>query len=718
MAEDIKASEEESGRHILNFLLKDATTQRKEILESGNYVDAEKVFADGFYDILPTSQTKSLMILELLGTLSTISGRNADRASMGRYAKALTRSIRPTEIGAIKLWDDFTGKANLDPRWTIYFLAEHGGNVVKAAIGDDKIARSILEFYNTQSQSRWRRIMDDRDEKDLEIRSLLPKFAQTMIEAIVVRSHLLHFPKQKLMNEQTHQTTSNHHILELSIHATYFILTISRDTRETIPKSLTRKLMDFGDFANGRKKASQNKSKKEEEGWRGIRDMADILGDPKMRVEDIPLTWAKERERERSRSPVKQVLPSKVVTSSSVERTALPARQAELTGPHGRFAPTSQSRPVSVSTAPAPPAPRQMQPARPAVPPTTSAPPIIKAEPLASPEPRTQAQAQAQAQGLSIKARATPPPSKQSTPVASASATITSLPQASTSSLSIRARATLPAIPLKVGESAIVSSPVTTTQGLSIRSASTVSATPQIQTQPPRPMSLLSRLAPSTSTPSNTPTNKRSRAEDFASITPTTEEPIRRSLADRLGGSDKRQRVTSCLEIPTASGTPSLLSRMGQNQISTAPDTQSHGRSNTATGTVSTGFTINRTAQARLNPQISAGPGLTIKRSISPVAPASVESPGGFSIKNRSISSTPIPDNQATGFKIKRESNEVIIPNYPPKVEIEDEDDTPIVRKGRGFAARQMVDGELLVTPPNPPSGVRLQDRFNYMGGR
>jgi len=188
MAEDIKSSEEESGRHILNFLLKDATTQRKEILESGNYVDAEKVFADGFYDILPTSQTKSLMILELLGTLSTISGRYADRASIGRYAKALTRSIRPTEIGAIKLWDDFTGKASLDPRWTIYFLAEQGGNVVKAAIGDDKIARRILEFYNTQSQSRWKRIMDDRDEKDLEIRSLLPKFAQTMIEAIVVGS--------------------------------------------------------------------------------------------------------------------------------------------------------------------------------------------------------------------------------------------------------------------------------------------------------------------------------------------------------------------------------------------------------------------------------------------------------------------------------------------------------------------------------------------------
>jgi hypothetical protein len=183
MAEDVKSSEEESGINILNFLLKDAISQRKEILESGRYIEAENIFSNGFYEVLPTSKEGGL-ILELLGTLSTISGRNASRESIGRYAKALTKYT--TSSTAIKMWDSFSKKASPDPRWTIYFLAEHGGSVVKAAIGDDKLAKGILEFYNKESQSRWRRIIEDRDEKDLEIKSLLPRFATTMIEAAIV----------------------------------------------------------------------------------------------------------------------------------------------------------------------------------------------------------------------------------------------------------------------------------------------------------------------------------------------------------------------------------------------------------------------------------------------------------------------------------------------------------------------------------------------------
>ena len=183
MAEDVKSSEEESGRNVLNFLLKDAVSQRKEILESGRYIESENIFSNGFYEVLPTSKESGL-VLELLGTLSTITGRNASRESKGRYAKALTKYTTPP-IG-MKMWDSFTKKANPDPRWTIYYLAEHGEYVVKAAMGEDKTAKGILEFYQTESQSRWRRILEDRDEKDLDTRTLLPKFATTMIEAAIV----------------------------------------------------------------------------------------------------------------------------------------------------------------------------------------------------------------------------------------------------------------------------------------------------------------------------------------------------------------------------------------------------------------------------------------------------------------------------------------------------------------------------------------------------
>lgn len=188
MAEDVKSSEEESGLNILNFLWKDAAAQRKEILESGRYIEAEETFSNGFYEVLPSSK-EAVLILELLGTLSTISGRNASRESKGRYAKAVTKYT--TSTTAIKMWDSFARKASPDPRWTIYFLAEHGGSVVKAAMGDDQVAKGILEFHQTESQSRWRRIFEDRDKKDLDTRTLLPKFATTMIEAIIVCPPLL-----------------------------------------------------------------------------------------------------------------------------------------------------------------------------------------------------------------------------------------------------------------------------------------------------------------------------------------------------------------------------------------------------------------------------------------------------------------------------------------------------------------------------------------------
>jgi hypothetical protein len=88
-----------------------------------------------------------------------------------------------------------------------------------------------------------------------------------------------------------------------------------------------------------------------------------------------------------------------------------------------------------------------------------------------------------------------------------------------------------------------------------------------------------------------------------------------------------------------------------------------------------------------------------------------------LSIKNRSTSSTSTPTTQSpiqNQFKIKRTEIDV-----KPKIEVQVEDDAPVVRKGRGFAARELgnVDMELLITPPNPPKpfdGARLQDRFGF----
>jgi hypothetical protein len=203
MAEDCKSSSEDDGasrRKILDFLQNDARAQRKEILESGRYVQAEETFSTGFYDVLSTARpgfTETIQILGLLMTLSVVSGRNATRDTMGRFSKVLTQSTRSKKDVAqtqslIRLWDEFSTKAeNLDPRWAIYFLAEHGALVVELAIEkDDKVAKRILELINAHTSSRWRRYMENREDKDLEARQLIPLYAQTVLEAALVCSPL------------------------------------------------------------------------------------------------------------------------------------------------------------------------------------------------------------------------------------------------------------------------------------------------------------------------------------------------------------------------------------------------------------------------------------------------------------------------------------------------------------------------------------------------
>jgi len=696
MAEDVKSSEEESGLNILNFLLKDAISQRKEILESGRYIESEHIFSNGFYEVLPTSKQAAL-VLELLGTLSTITGKNASRESKGRYAKALTKYT--TSSNAIKMWDSFIKKSNPDPRWTIYFLSEHGGDVVKAAMGDDRVAKGILESYQAESPSRWRRILEDRDEKDLDARTLLPKFATAMIEAAIVS-----FPLCNMIstNDQSHQNTPNTQILESTVHSIYTILTTPRHFRDYIPKNLTRKIQDFADFCNGKKKIARGI--KDEQGWRGVRDMIDTLWDTGLGVEEYKLVWRESVPSSRtlekgplppSRPVEKASVPPSRPGGTSNEQSRVTSRQPDPPQPSAGPSRPATSQPPSIPSRLPNPTPRVAEPIpRPATPPS---PVVAKAEPASAPT-----------QGLAIKSTAAPSLVNPSTPAPSAPDV--SAPQTSTSTLNIRARATT-SIPPK--QDPVVPAPPAVPQGLSIRSAST--PTPKAEA-PPKGPSLLSRLAPSTSTPSLTPTtNKRARAEDFTPDTPSQEQP-RRSLVDRLGGpgSDKKQRVSSNPEIGSA---PSLLSRMSQQGQVSMP-------SSPRLPTPSNQFTIKRTTQAPPPAGISIkqptpiASGLSIKRSGHLPAPA--QSPGGLSIKNRSTSSTSTLTTQSpiqNQFKIKREVDIEPKVEVQPKAEVQVEDDAPVVRKGRGFATREFGNVELLITPPNPPmpfNGGRLQDRIGF----
>lgn len=196
MAEDCKGSEDETGasrRKILDFL-QASSAKRAEVLESGKDVEAEKAFAEGFYEVIQTTAfAEKRQILTLLLSLSTISGRNATPATTGRYAKAVTRCLKPNSPVAlttpiIRLWAELLKrKPELDPRWTIYFLADHGAAVVSLLTDkQDKQAQEIL-LAHTLDPRRLIRSVEDRTDRDLGAKDLVPDFAETMLKAAQVR---------------------------------------------------------------------------------------------------------------------------------------------------------------------------------------------------------------------------------------------------------------------------------------------------------------------------------------------------------------------------------------------------------------------------------------------------------------------------------------------------------------------------------------------------
>jgi hypothetical protein len=195
----------------------------------------------------------------------------------------------------------------------------------------------------------------------------------------------------------------------------------------------------------------------------------------------------------------------------------------------------------------------------------------------------------------------------------------------------------------------------------------------------------------------------------------------RRSLIDRLGSNgiqsqDKRQKLKT--ESPVASPSPSLLFKMG-SMTNSYPILNPGPGSSRASGQTGSGFALKRTG-------IDAGP--LPPRITTPTQPTiPIPIANGLSIKNRSTDKIrypiPEPDLVSQGISIKRAqptptplplplSQTKTDPPNAKQISIPASDgmdvDAPVIRKGRGFAAKEY--GEVLITPPNPffGNGVNL----------
>jgi hypothetical protein len=184
MLDDFRGSEEETGasrRNILEFLYKVAGEERKKLLESGDRLDVEKTFREGFGDLVASLPwNEAVKVLAMMVRLSTISGRNRTEETCGDFARILRKALRPGRGGKeleelLGLFDLFMKKnPPVDSRGVLVFFATHGEGVVELAFeADSAVARKIivdhLDEWVEDSQKIWRSDTRGRDFKEKEV---------------------------------------------------------------------------------------------------------------------------------------------------------------------------------------------------------------------------------------------------------------------------------------------------------------------------------------------------------------------------------------------------------------------------------------------------------------------------------------------------------------------------------------------------------------------
>jgi hypothetical protein len=150
MIDDCRGSEAETGasrRNIIHYLRTDAVALRKRVLETGEDLEAEKVFRDGFMDVVRKMGSERPMVLEMLLPLSTVSGKNATISQAGAFVRAIADlPAGSNDPEVVHMLGDFAGRnPPLDPRDVLPFFVVHGGATVKLALQQDAAAARIVE---------------------------------------------------------------------------------------------------------------------------------------------------------------------------------------------------------------------------------------------------------------------------------------------------------------------------------------------------------------------------------------------------------------------------------------------------------------------------------------------------------------------------------------------------------------------------------------------
>lgn len=199
MADDCKGSEEETGasrRNIIEYLSKDCGSFRRKFIESGAHSKIEDIFRTGFMDVLKTaSSSESIMILEMLVPLPSISGTVAQKETTTGFIRALTDSLKGgSSLGRstrhIQIFGSLAERLpSLEPKAALYFFSKHGAAVIQSMlIKGDPVSLSLikkLRGWVQEAVKQWEKgTLMDSDKK------VVRRCLEDMLEEIAVSQDL------------------------------------------------------------------------------------------------------------------------------------------------------------------------------------------------------------------------------------------------------------------------------------------------------------------------------------------------------------------------------------------------------------------------------------------------------------------------------------------------------------------------------------------------
>jgi hypothetical protein len=194
LADECKGSQAEARilrQNIIEYLHKDCADFRRSVLASGRTSDAEASLRAMFADLTHPNPTETIMLIDMIIQLPSISGGHATREATSSFVRQITRSLKATtsvteKLRHIQLLNCLAEKAPaIEPVSALYFFSKHGGAVAwHLLVGQERQAKGLvsrLRVWADKAVEHWQQRAPTTEEETVARRCVEQVLNQLLV---------------------------------------------------------------------------------------------------------------------------------------------------------------------------------------------------------------------------------------------------------------------------------------------------------------------------------------------------------------------------------------------------------------------------------------------------------------------------------------------------------------------------------------------------------